>query len=168
VKTHVSAPRIRQLASGVLALLAITSAAVAASETRLATLDERIKGADDVVVATVRGVTAEWRENEHGDRVIVSRLVLDVDESIKGAGPSTMVLEMEGGTLDGLTLRVSSLPLIQQPGDRAVFFLDNASRGVYTPHLRGQGILFLDTNDVIRGSSYRVDDVRARARALHQ
>ena len=39
-----------------------------------ATLEYRISGAESVVVATARSVTASWRENEHGDRIIVSRV----------------------------------------------------------------------------------------------
>ena len=136
-----------------------------ASDARVVSLDDRIRGAENVVVASVRAVTAEWRQNEHGDLLIVSRLLLEVDETIKGAAPRSMVMEMEGGTLDGYTLRVSSLPLIQEPGDRAVFFLDSVARGLYAPHLRGQGILFVEGN-AIRGSTLRVDDVRMRARAL--
>ena len=35
-------------------------------------LEERASGADSVVVATPRSVSASWKENEHGDRIIVS------------------------------------------------------------------------------------------------
>ena len=48
-------------------------------------LEERVSGADSVVVATARAVTAAWRENEHGDRLIVSRVLLEVDETIRTA-----------------------------------------------------------------------------------
>ena len=132
---------------------------------RLATLDERIAGAERVVVATAGAVAAEWRENEHGDRLIVSRIDLQVEETLKGAGASALSLELEGGTLDGLTLRVSDVPTVE-PGERAIFFLNSAHRGVYRPYLRGQGILSLDEQDVIRGSTLRLDDVRARARGM--
>ncbi len=144
----------------------LLSTVATAANGHVATLDERIQGSESVVVATVRSVTPEWRENEFGDRVIVSRLELAVDETLKGGATRTVWMELEGGTLDGLTLHVSSLPLVEQPGVRAVFFLDPASRGVYRPHLRGQGILFLDEENAVRGTSLRVDDIRTRARAL--
>ena len=131
---------------------------------QVATLDERVSGAERVVVATARSVSSEWRENSHGDRIIVSRVQLEVEETLKGSADRTMWLEVEGGTLDGLTLRVSSLPLIEG-GERAVFFIDRGAGSGNVPHLRGQGILFLDEQDVVRDSSLRLTDIRIRARA---
>jgi hypothetical protein len=37
---------------------------------------ERMKGAERVVVATATMVRAAWRENSHGDRLIVSQVAL--------------------------------------------------------------------------------------------
>ena len=85
----------------------------------MATLDERISGAEAVVVATVRTVATAWRQNAQGDRLIVSRIELAVDESLKRAAAPSQWIEMEGGTLGGLTLQVPTLPLIQHPGERA-------------------------------------------------
>jgi hypothetical protein len=75
-------------------------------------------------------------------------------------------MDLEGGTLDGFTLRVSDLPAIQ-PGERAVFFLDQNESGITTPHLRGQGILKLDDNNFVTGSGLRVEDIRNAAHARH-
>jgi len=155
---------------GALALLAPLSAgtvSIAASGGHIATLDERIDGSQKVVVAKARNVNASWRENTFGDRVIVSRVLLDVEETLKGPATSNAIwMDVEGGTLDGFTLRVSDLPSIE-PGSRAVFFLDQNDSGVTTPHLRGQGILTLDDNNFVAGSSLRVDDIRNAARARH-
>jgi hypothetical protein len=60
----------------------------------------------------------------------VSRLQLQVDETLKGVPQPAVWVDMEGGTLDGLTLTVSSLPLIQ-PGERAVFFLEATNTPAY-------------------------------------
>ena len=151
-----------------LAIAMVTSSVAVHADTARATLDERIRGAESVVVASVRRVDSEWRQNSFGDRLIVSRIELAVDEMIKGTPPRTLLMEMEGGSLDGVTLRVSTLPLIQEPGERAVFFLNPSARGVYAPYLNGQGILFLGAEDVIKGSALRLDDIRGRARALAQ
>jgi hypothetical protein len=70
-----------------------------------------------------------------------------------------MTLELEGGTLDGLTMRVSSLPSLQ-PGERAVFFLDPGSNGAHRPHRKSLGILKLDRENVVRGSSLHLEDIR--------
>lgn len=127
------------------------------------TLEERVSGADSVVVATARAVTASWQENEHGDRLIVSRVLLEVDETMKGANARTMWLEVDGGTLDGYTLKVSGLHM-PEIGERALYILDAGDGSVRKPHLRGLGILPLDNNDVIRGTAVRLTDVRARMR----
>ena len=145
--------------------LVVLTAGVA--DAQIATLDERVAGAERVVVARTRAVRAEWRENSHGDRLIVSRVELEIEETLKGTADRTVWMEVEGGTLDGYTLRVSSLPMMQ-PGDRAVFFLDRGNGGLHLPHLRGQGILFLDDDNVVRGSSLRLSEIRTRARAAGQ
>ena len=67
-----------------------------------------------------------------------------------------MSLDLEGGTLDGFTLRVSSLPTLV-PGERAVFFLDGGNGG-YHAHLKGQGILKLDERVADTIKEWRSDD----------
>jgi hypothetical protein len=152
-------------AIGTVLSVCLTSGAIAASGGQIASVDERISGAERVVVATARSVSPEWRENSHGDRIIVSRVRLDVSEALKGPGDRTVWLDVDGGTLDGLTLQVSGLPLIR-PGERAVFFLDSAEGGVHIPHRRGQGILMLDDQDLVKGSSLRLGEIRSRARRM--
>ena len=97
------------IVTGALAVAAcvIASTIVSASNGRIATLDERIGGAQRVVVASARTVDAGWRENTYGDRVIVSRVLLDVEETLKGSAGNAIWMDLEGGTLDGVTLRVS-------------------------------------------------------------
>ena len=143
----------------------IASAVVSeASGGRIATLDERIAGAQRVVVASARSVDAHWRENTYGDRLIVSRVLLDVEETLKGSATGNAIwMDLDGGTLDGFTLRVSDLPDVR-PGERAVFFLDQDANGVAMPHLRGQGILKLNQDNIVTGSSLRLDVIRTLAR----
>ncbi len=141
------------------------SGVLGASGDRVASLEERIARADRVVVAVARSVIAEWRQNRHGDRLIVSRILLEVDETLKGGVGRMVWLDVDGGTLDGLTLRVSSLPMVH-PGDRAVFFLDHVQGNVHTPHRRGQGILMLDDRNVVRGSTVGLDEIRTKARRV--
>jgi hypothetical protein len=128
-------------------------------------LDLRIRGAERVVVATVRDIAADWRENEHGDRLIVSRVALEIAETLKGEVTETAWLDLEGGTRDGLTLVVSSLPVLEV-GERAVFFLAPLARGVYGPFDGADGILSLDEHDGVRGTALRLDDIRTRSRGL--
>ena len=128
-------------------------------------VSDLMAGADTVVVARVESVSPVWQENSHGDRLIVSRVLLRVEETMKGAPASIQWIELPGGTLDGLTLHVSSLPSLAA-GERAVFFLEpQGSQGLRSPRRNGQGILKLDANDRIPGSAVQLDDLRAAARA---
>jgi len=158
--------RRRLFATSVLAFICAAANLVSASSGRFVALPDRVRGAQRVVVATASSVRAAWRQTAYGDRLIVSQVRLQVEETLKGGGGSTAVVEVEGGTLDGFTLRVSDLPELR-PGDRAVFFLDAAADGsVQVPHLRGLGILMLDADNRVAGSTLRLDDVRRAARAI--
>jgi len=146
--------------------LALTIAAWCAAGTmvtaaggRPVDIPERARGADTVVVATASSVKPTWRTNAYGDRLIVSAVVLTVQETLKGSFAGTVQMDLEGGTLDGVTLRVSSLPELK-PGERGVFFLDRTPAGSYVPHLKGLGILKLDGTDRVSASSLQLADVR--------
>jgi hypothetical protein len=121
-------------------------------------IPDRAKGADRVVVATVTDAQARYEISPWGDRIIVTHAHLAVEEALKGTTESA-ALAVEGGTVGGMTLHVSSLPTIA-PGDRGVFFLKRGANGEFTPHLRGQGILGLDASNHVRGSGLSLEDVR--------
>jgi hypothetical protein len=127
------------LAAGVLA----SGAAVAADQDVALPLADRARGAERVVVGRVAAVDPQWRVNEFGDRLIVSVARVAVEQTLKGQSQSTVDVEIEGGTIGDLTLRVSDLSPVA-PGDRAVFYLERSRRGALVPHLRGQGMLKLD------------------------
>jgi hypothetical protein len=146
---------------GAVLSLPLGTAALAAAQPTQA--DRSTVAADRVVVAMARRVTSAWRETEHGDRIIVSQVLLEIEESLKGGGPSSALLEVEGGTVDGFTLRVSGLELIEV-GERAVVFMDAVEGGRHVPHARGEGILKLDSDNGVRGSQLRLDDIRSRVR----
>ena len=110
--------------------------------------------------------TARYERNEFGDELIVTYAHLAVEEAIKGS-TEDVTLAVEGGTVDGMTLRVSDLPAVTK-GERAVFFLKPGRRGEHLPHLRGQGILKLDRENRVRGSDLRLEDIRRMARGEGQ
>lgn len=159
--------KFRLLVTGVAAaavMSVLTGSVDASSAKKALTVEERVKGSDAVVVATVRSVNSRWQENANGDRVIVSRFQLDVEETMKGGGERTISLDVPGGSLDGFTLRVSGQAVLA-PGDRAVFFVDAPTGGARRPHMQGQGVLKLDEGNVVRGSSIHVEDIRRAARS---
>jgi hypothetical protein len=125
-------------------------------------IPQRAQGAERIVVAEVRTLTATYETNEFGDRLIVSHLVLGVEQTWKGSREGALPIDVLGGTAGGVTLRVSSVPTLAA-GERAVFFLERNRRGVLVPHLRGQGILKVDSTNRIKGTALTLDDVRRLA-----
>jgi hypothetical protein len=112
-----------------------------------------------VIVGQVVSVAPVWRVNEFGDRLIVSVVSVAVSETIKGAAQPTADVEIEGGTIGDLTLRVSDQASLIQ-GERAVFYLRRDVRGSFVPHLRGQGVLKLDSSGRVPGTSLTLDTIR--------
>lgn len=127
-------------------------------------LVDRARGAERVVVGRVASVTPMWQVNEFGDRLIVSIVRVEVEETLKGSAQPLVDLQMEGGTLAGLTLNVSDqIPL--SVGERAALYLERNRAGQYVPHLRGQGVLRLDRGDRVLGSSLTLDIIRRETAA---
>ena len=144
--------------------LAVASAGVAltAGSQRPVEIPDRIRGAERVVVAQVGHVESHFQRNHYGDELIVSRVVLEVGETLKGSHAPTLTFSIEGGTVGEVTMRVSDLPELE-PGERAVFFLDRGEADLHVPHLRGQGILKLDDSDRVEGTSLTLDMIRRMA-----
>ncbi len=158
------ARRVYSFAPGVLsAFLGLCVCTTGLSARQQPTADRTGSNADRVVVAVARSVTPAWRQTEHGDRIIVSQVLLEIEETLKGAGPTSALLEVDGGTLDGFSLRVAGMH-VMEVGERAVVFMDAIDGGRHVPHMRGQGILMLDEHNVVRGSNLRLDDIRSRVR----
>jgi hypothetical protein len=127
---------------------------------------ERARSADRVVVGRAASVAPVWQVNDYGDRLIVSIVRVTIEETLKGPTASTIDVEIEGGTIDGLTLHVSDqVPLV--PGERAVLYLGRTPRGTFVPHLRGQSLLKLDASNRIEGSALTVADIRRELAAAN-
>ena len=123
---------------------------------------DRARGAEQVVVGHVSSVTPAWRDNDFGDRLIVSVVHVIVDETLKGSPQSAV--DVEVGTIGSLTLRVSDLDTFAR-GDRAVFYLQHNRRGGLVPHRRGLGLQKLDSAGRVNGTSVTLDQIRRDVRA---
>ena len=132
-------------------------------------LATRARGAARVVVGSVERVRPEYQRNEFGDEIIVSVAEVRVREVLKGTGRAgdALTVDVEGGTVNGITLRVSDMPTMGA-GEAAVFFIARNGQGRNVPHLRGQGVLKLDDSGRVRGSSVTVDDVRQAVASSRQ
>lgn len=142
-----------------MAALLGSGVAFAAQDATPVPLVERARGAAQIVVGRVASVNGAWRVNEFGDRLIVSVVRLTVDETLKGDAQNAVDVEVEGGTIGGLTLHVSDQDSFA-PGDRAVFYLVRSPRGAMVPHLRGLGALKLDRTSTVPNSSLTLDEIR--------
>jgi hypothetical protein len=127
-------------------------------------LARRFVGAQSAVVGKVESVTPRWHRNQWGDELIVSRLTVDVVETLRGASARKLQIDVEGGTLGGLTLQVGHQVALEA-GDRAVFILDEVQPGLHAPHGKAQGLLRLGPHDRVEGTSATLAEVRAAARA---
>jgi hypothetical protein len=125
---------------------------------------ERARGAEQVVVGHVSSVTPVWRNNDFGDRLIVSIVRVAVDETLKGSAQSVVDVAVEGGTIGSLTLHVSDLDSFT-PGERAVFYLTHERRGGFVPHRRGLGLQKIDAAGRVRSGSATLEQIRRDVRA---
>ncbi len=80
---------------------------------------ELTSAAQQIVIGDVAEVTSFWDANHE---LINSRIVVTVSDYLLGSGSGTEEMVMAGGTVDGLTLRVSVLPIFQV-GDHVLLFL---------------------------------------------
>jgi hypothetical protein len=127
-------------------------------------VESRAKGATSIVVATVLDVDADFGTNEFGDRLILSQVSFQVDETMKGPRQATGVMTLEGGTVGDLSLDVSDMPRMQT-GERAVLFLVSARAAGYVPYGRGAGVMKLDGENRVPGTDLTLSDIRAAVQA---
>ena len=147
-----------------LSLFAVITASQVFAAGQPVDIPGRAKGADTVIVGTVLDVDSSWRSNKYGDRLIVSRATVLIEETIKGRHTVTSVdVDVEGGTIGELSLKVSDMPTLTA-GERAAFFLARGEAGVHVPHLRGLGILKLDKDERVPGSSLTLQEIRRLVR----
>ena len=149
---------------GVLLLVCAFGATAAASIDVPVDVRAQAKAAKKVVVATISDIEGSRLDvNEHGDQVIITKAWLHADETLKGDFQEVLAVEVEGGTVGDLTLKVSDMPVLKK-GDRAVFFLNPNRAGANSLSGRGRGMLKLDSNDRVGNGALTLADVKARVR----
>lgn len=147
----------------IVAAVAVVSNVAEAGPAEIA-LQQQLKTAAVTVVGQVVETRAVRSQNAAGDDIIITRAMVRVTETLRGPRVAWLPLELEGGTLNGVTLKVSDVPQVQE-GDRAVFLADRQGEG-FVLHGRGAGVLALNAADGIEGTNLHLDDVRRLARAV--
>lgn len=128
-------------------------------------LNRNIQNAQTILQGRVTSGRSEFVTRPDGSRTIVTRYMLQVDESLKGTAPASQELVIDGGTVDGLTLKVSDMPPLAV-GEELIVFGNQTAEG-FRPYGRQSGLLRVEQNSrLVRGRSLSVDDVRARIQAM--
>jgi len=156
-----SARAARTIGGGLLILAASMAGALAQS--KAAEFNAALKQAKFALVGTITETRASKRRSSWGDDIIVTTAIVRTDETLRGAPPTWTALELEGGTLNGVTMEASDTPLTRQ-GERAVFLVDQLPDGRFIAHGRRLGILKLRTDDRVENSELTLNEVRALAR----
>ncbi len=112
-----------------------------------------------MVVGTVDRVVPMAVQNEYGDQLIISRTTVVVEEVLRGSPTETLTVDIEGGTLDDLTLEVSDMPSVKL-GDRGIFFVTRSAGDSHVLHRRGEGLLRLRQNEVVDRPGVTLDFIR--------
>ena len=114
--------KVRYLPALVALLLAVSPAR--ATTVIAPDFDSLVSGADYVVRAVVKSVASESRMAPQG-RAIFTKVELQVVATITGTPPQALVLQLLGGTVDGVTMRVEGVPQIHVGGEGILFVQDN-------------------------------------------
>jgi hypothetical protein len=91
--------------------------------------NDLVNQADYIVRASVKSVTAEWRENQ-GRKYIASQVALEIIAIIRGLPPQPLVLELVGGRVGAEELVIEGAPQFLV-GDDVILFVQGNGRQIY-------------------------------------
>jgi hypothetical protein len=120
-------------------------------------LIDHVNDADRIVKGSVSSVTSRYTSTENGDHLIMSTIVIAVDETLKGRKASTVTVQTIGGTVGTVTMGTSDYEATFTAGDSVVAFI---ARDFVIP----QGWLKLDAAGNTVSGHASVAQVRAAIR----
>lgn len=147
---------------GVLLFAVIVAGPVTSAQSSRAELQAALKQAKFAFVGTITETRASRRRSTWGDDIIVTTAIVRTDETLRGTPPSWTALELEGGTVNGVTMEASDTPLTRR-GERAVFLVDQLPDGRFVAHGRRRGILKLRLDDRVVDSELTLNEMRRLA-----
>jgi hypothetical protein len=125
-----------------LAVMLFPSVSQATTIERL-TLDTMVRKADSIVIGKVNSARSFWSGNR---KIILSRYIVEIQETIKGRPSRTLELTTIGGTVGNVTLHVAGMPVFEE-GENAVVFVENAGSFLTVVGLN-QGKFALENGEV--------------------
>ncbi len=125
-----------------LVLLAVLAAVPAGASTFIAlSRQELVSQSDAVIQGRVLKVSSFWGQE---GRVIMSEILVQVEEKIRGNAPTVVKVRTFGGTVDGYTVEAHGFPKMAV-NDHVVLFLQNANETAeVTGYRQGQWRIVLD------------------------
>ena len=132
------------------------------ADTVPADLATRLRGASRTVVGGVVRLEPRMVRTPRGDKMIVTRTWLHVEEALKGRADSLLAVDVEGGTIGELSMRASDIEPLKV-GERAIVMMEPTADGAWRPHRRGLGVLRLAPDDRVRELGVSLADVRRLA-----
>lgn len=124
--TRLSMIPTRRLFAGLILSLALLPLRSHATSVEAPAFNALVDQSDYIVRAVAKSVTPEWRENA-GRRYIVTKVELEVIETLRGTPPSPLVLEMVGGRIGEQELIVEGAPRFYV-GDENILFVHGNGR----------------------------------------
>lgn len=127
-------------------LLALAVVAPASASTFIA-LDQRelVAQSDAIIQGRVLKVSSFWSPS---GRLILTEVMVQVEEKILGDAPGVVVLRTAGGTVGGYTVEAHGFPKFEV-GERAILFLQNSSNvAEVTGYRQGQYQIVRDKSGI--------------------
>lgn len=144
-------------------LAVIAGAATAGADTTVPTdLATRLRGASRTVVGSVARTESRLVRTQRGDEIIVTRTWIRVEEALKGRAEAMVAVDVEGGTVNGISMRASDITPLAV-GERAVVLLEPTAEGGWRPHRRGLGLLRLTADNRVSELGVTLATVRRTA-----
>lgn len=141
--------------------LAILAAPAAASTFIALNQQELVGQSDAVVQGRVLKVNSFWSPS---GRMVLSEVMVQVEEKILGDAPGVVILRTAGGTVGGYTVEAHGFPSFKA-GDRAVLFLRNSANvAEVTGYRQGQYQIVRDKS----GVEMAVPTLGPNVRLLHR
>lgn len=113
-----------------------------------------VQRSDRIVQGRVLSMSCHAGTNQYGDQLIYTDISIRTDQALKGER-TNMLLTIEGGTANGITLKVSDVPTFKV-GEEVVVFAKKQAAG-YLLSFGSQAKYTIKNDGMIRenGMSYR-------------
>lgn len=138
---------------------AILVAAIAFAMEVPASLETLTRDSDRVVRGKVMSISYHKGTNEYGDELIFTDVSIRTDEALKG-DRSPLVLRVEGGTFQGVTLAVSDAPEFKVGEDVVVFAKKEVS--TFRPTYGGQSKYTVSRDGIIQPKGMRYNEFKKK------